>query len=74
LTQGFFAPNKTFRPNDNISKWEALKMVMVARGIQKGSDSDFRKGYVDGDLAAGLIDSSFTDYDMPAVRGWIFTA
>ncbi len=69
---GFFAANPKFRPDANISKWEVLKNIMKARWIEKGNDADFRKGYVDGALAAWIITESFTDYNTPAIRGWIF--
>lgn len=68
----FFASNTNFRPDDNISKWESLKMVMLSRGLEKSDDADFRKGYVDWALEAWLITQSFMDYDTPATRGWIF--
>lgn len=69
---GFFAANPEFRADASVSKWEVLKNVMKARGIEKGDDTDFRKGYVDGAVAAWIISESFTDYDTAAVRGWIF--
>ena len=71
LSEGFFAANSNFRADANISKWEALKNVMKARNIEKGTDADFRKAYVDAAVEAGVADS-FSDYDTAATRGQIF--
>lgn len=74
----FIAPNANFRPDDNVSKIEALKMIMQARGIEKdASQADWRVGYVVAAVDATVLDASgtygsFTDYDTYALRGWIF--
>lgn len=72
LTAGFFAANATFRPADSVTKIEALKMVMQARGIAKSSNSDWKAAYVEAAVEAGVLESSFSDFDAVAVRGWIF--
>ncbi|MDD3303253.1 MAG: hypothetical protein PHN31_06880, partial [Candidatus Gracilibacteria bacterium] len=72
LAKGFFAANATFRPMDVVTKIEALKMVMKARGIEKSSNADWKAAYVEAAVEAGVIDASFTDYDAVATRGWIF--
>ncbi len=78
LWAGFIAPNANFRPDDNVSKIEALKMIMQARGIEKdASQADWRVGYVVAAVDAPILDASgmygsFTDYDTSALRGWIF--
>ncbi|MCE2507637.1 MAG: S-layer homology domain-containing protein [Nitrosopumilaceae archaeon] len=71
LSLGFFASNSEFRPNDDISKWEALKFIMQARGLEKGNDSDFRKAYVDAAVEAGIA-TYFSDYNTAITRGQIF--
>jgi hypothetical protein len=71
LANGFIAANANFRPDDNVSKAEALKMVMQARGISKGSNSDWRAAYVEAAVEAGVA-MSFSDYDTAAERGTIF--
>jgi hypothetical protein len=40
------AANRKFNPDVNVTKIEALKMVMQARGIQKYDAVDWREGYV----------------------------
>ncbi|MFA5917743.1 MAG: S-layer homology domain-containing protein [Candidatus Gracilibacteria bacterium] len=75
LARGFIAPNSLFRPNDNISKVEALKMILQARDISKNNSlEDWRAGYVDAALINGILSNSFTDYNTVGVRGWIFLA
>jgi len=68
---GFIAGNAMFYPNRDVSKAEALKMIMNATGIQKGADSSWEAAYVDGGVQAGIV-SSFSDYTTAATRGWIF--
>ncbi len=73
LARGFIAPNTLFRPNDNVSKVEALKMILQARDISKNNSlADWRAWYVYVALVNGILSSSFTDYDTAWVRGWIF--
>lgn len=75
LAKGFIAANATFRPNDNVSKAEALKMVMKAKGVEKdASATTWEKAYVNAAVTAGLIDASFTDYSTASKRGFTFTA
>lgn len=42
LENGYIAANKTFRPNDNVTQIEALKMIMQAKGLEKDSNTDWR--------------------------------
>ncbi len=68
---GFIAANTNYRPNDKVSKIEALKMVMKARGIEKGSNADWRAAYVEAASAKGIA-TSFMDYNTSAERGGVF--
>lgn len=72
LANGYFAANATFRPMDVVTKVEALKMVMKARGIEKSSNSDWMAAYVEAGVEAGVLEAAFTDYNTVAQRGWIF--
>lgn len=74
LSEWYFAANAKFRPQDSITKAEALKMVMQARGISKSSNSDWRAAYVEAAVDAKVLETPFTDYDTVAQRGWIFQA
>lgn len=72
LSYWFFAKNKKFNPDNNISKIEALKMIIKARNIKKEETEDWREWYVKAWVKAGLLEKSFTDYDTKATRWWIF--
>jgi hypothetical protein len=75
LANDFIAANSKFRPNDNVSKAEALKMVMKAKGIEKdASATTWEKAYVNAAVTAGLITSSFSDYTTASKRGFVFTS
>ena len=72
LANGMIAANTNFRPDDNVSKIEGLKMVFTARGLERNDSSDWRMGYVEAAVEMGVAASAFTDYDMSANRGQIF--
>jgi hypothetical protein len=68
LKAGFIAANPKFRPDDNVSKVEALKMVFKARGLQRAQNEDWRAGYVEAAVEKNLISKAFTDYNTSAKR------
>ena len=72
LANGMIAANATFRPDDNVSKSEGLKMVFTARGLERNANSDWRAGYVEAAVELGVAASAFTNYDVAADRGQIF--
>ncbi len=72
LKYGYVAANPTFRPDDNISQSEILKLIFKAKGIEKTYNTgNWQEDYMKSALDNGLIQSSF-DYNAPARRGWIF--
>ncbi len=74
VDNGFIAANAKFDPSRNVSKAEALKMVMNATQVAKADgEANFWDAYVKGAVAAGVTDT-FSDYDAAAQRGWIFKA
>lgn len=73
LKNGYFTNNKKFNPDNNISKIEALKMIIKARWITKKETKDWREWYVNSALKAWILENKFTDYDALATRWWIFT-
>jgi S-layer homology domain len=74
VDNGFIAANATFSPARNVSKAEALKMVMNATQVAKSDAGvSFWADYVAGGVAAGIVDD-FSDYNTQAQRGWIFKA
>ena len=72
LENWYIASNATFRPADNISKIESLKMIMQASDIKRFENDDWRAGYVEKAEAEGLLSFAFTDYNTSATRSWIF--
>ena len=42
LSQGYIAANELFRPDDQITQIESLKMIMQAIGMQRDSNDDWR--------------------------------
>lgn len=73
LREGFIAANTNFRPDDNVTQIEALKMIMQAKWIARDDNEDWRAGYVSKANSEGLILDSYLNYDSAAVRGWIFS-
>ncbi len=74
---GYLAKNAKFRPEANISKAEALGM-MVSAAYGDAYKYDATKGtswqeqLVDFAVSNGILNSAFTDYNTPATRGMTF--
>jgi hypothetical protein len=55
-----------FRPDDNVSKIEALKMILQSRGFSNtDTNQDWRAEYVKTAVSQGILSTGFTDYDTP---------
>jgi hypothetical protein len=67
--------NDNFRPEDNITKSESLKMLIKAIGYDfeydASSSVSWQKQYVDFAVEHEIIEE-FTDYNTVASRGWVF--
>ncbi len=72
LDNWMLAANDSFRPDDNISKIESLKMIFKPIDLERDDAIDWREWYVNKALYEWLIDSLFNDYDTSAKRWWIF--
>lgn len=73
LNNGFIASNKMFRPKANVSKIEALKMILQAKGFTNNNlTEDWREEYVKIAVSKDMLSTWFTDYDSTWIRGWIF--
>jgi len=74
LSHGFIAANANFRPDDSISKAEAMKLILKARGIEKAyNTADWQDDYMKTALDNGVIASAYSDHNTAALRGWIFS-
>jgi len=74
LNEWYIAWNKIFRPDDGVTKIEALKMIMQAKWIERDEASDWREGYVSKAVTENILDNSFSNYNDLSDRGWIFIA
>lgn len=73
LANGLIAANATFRPDATISKAEAMKLVLGARGIEKAyTTADWQADWMNTALDNGLITGAYSDHNSSALRGWIF--
>ncbi len=73
LRNGFIAANASFRPNDSISKAEAMKLILKARGIDKAyNTSDWQADYMNTAYDNSIIAAKYSDHGSKALRGWIF--
>lgn len=73
LGKWYIAKNNTFRPNDKITKTEAVKLLLKVKGIQKVQKSaSWQADYMQTAYTYGLIDEKYSDYNASAQRGWIF--
>ncbi len=73
LDAWYIVKTETFRPNDNITSAEVLKLVFKARKIEKKySTNNWQKDYVDTAFDLWLITSKQFDYNSNAKRWWIF--
>lgn len=68
----YIQSGEKFRPNDNITKSEAIKLIFKARGLKKiYNTSNWQEDYAKSANDLGLVDI-YTDYGADAKRGWIF--
>lgn len=73
LVRDFIASNNLFRPGDNITKAESMKLVLKARGIARIENSgDWRQDDMRTAYRKWIISTEYEDYDTYATRGWIF--
>ena len=75
----FISANKKFRPDDNITEAEAIKLIFKARGLTKSVDTgNWQNDYLASALDLGMVhdnpNSSMEAPSTDASRGWIFYA
>ena len=74
LMKNFIAANTTFRPNDNITKAESMKLILKARNIARIENSwDWRQDDMRTAYRKRIVENEYTDYNTYATRGWIFS-
>lgn len=73
LDKDLIASNATFRPEDNITKTEAMKLVLKVQNISKIEETDnWQNDYMVTALEYGIITEIYYDYNADALRWWIF--
>ncbi len=75
LKEWFISSNDgKFRPDEDITKAESLKLILKAKGIQKlYNTSNWQEDYVKTVKDLSLISpSEYVEYTAPSRRGWIF--
>jgi len=73
LGKWFIAENEIFRPDDNITKTEAMKLILNVKWIPKVNETEnWQKDYADTALEYGIVEEAYTDYNADARRGWLF--
>ena len=74
LDAWYIASNPRFRPDDNITKTEAMKLVLKAKWVQKTEETDvWQSDYMETAYFHWIIDAKYTDFNANAYRGWIFS-
>ena len=73
LNNWYIAANSSFRPNDLVTQIEALKMIMQWKWIERNANEDWRAWYQSKARSVWIIDDDYLDYDLNAVRWWIFS-
>ena len=73
LKAWFIAQNELFRPDDNITKTEAMKLVLKAKWIPKTRNTEnWQEDYMETAYEFWIIDEKYYDFNTDARRGWIF--
>jgi len=72
LKYGMIAKNEFFHPDGQVSKSEALKMILQAREKEVPESTNWQEVYVKKAFEEGYIQKIFTDLDAPAKRGFVF--
>ena len=64
-----------FRPNDNITKIEVIKLILKAKSVEKTQNtSNWQSDYMETAYKHWIIDKKFYDYNSIVTRSWIFYA
>jgi len=75
LKSWFITWNEWFRPNDNVSISEALKLIFNARWISKRYNTwDWEQDYISSAYYLWYTENKENNYTQAATRWWIFSA
>ena len=69
LEYEYISGNQLFRPNDSVTKTEALKLIFKARNIDKAYNTEYwQEDYVSTAYYRGYIDEKYANYNETATR------
>lgn len=74
LAKGLVSANVNFNPEANITKSETVKIMLEAAGYTDiyTDVNNWQAEVVATAVAEGVLSTSFTDYNTPATRGFVF--
>ncbi|MCD5380618.1 S-layer homology domain-containing protein [Candidatus Gracilibacteria bacterium] len=73
LRKGLIEQNTNFRPEDLITKTEAVKLILKVKGVEKTQvTTQWQEDYMMTAFEKGIIEEKYTNYNATATRGWIF--
>jgi hypothetical protein len=73
LEEDIITTNSFYRPNDNITKTEAMKLVLRVKNIEKIQETDsWQEDYMETAYENGIIEKKYYDYNTDATRAWVF--
>ncbi len=71
--KGIVSFNAQFRPDDQITKTEVMKMILKIKNVEKIQETtNWQEDYMITALDKWIITEKYTDYNMNATRWWIF--
>lgn len=74
LENNFITGNELFRPDDSVTKTEALKLIFKARWIKKAYATQYwQEDYISTAYYYWYIDEKYSYYSESATRWWIFS-
>ena len=71
--ENLIAKNKTFRPNDLITKTESIKLILKAKWIKKTRiTTSWQEDYMITAFEKEIIEEKYSNFNASALRWWIF--
>lgn len=73
LSKGIISGWEKFRPNDLLTKTEAMKIILKSLNLRKTVETDvWQADYMNSAFEYGLIETKYSDYNSNATRDWVF--
>lgn len=72
LAGGLISANANYNPNANLTKAEAVKLMLTVAGEEVSYGADWQADFVSYAVENGFV-SSFSDYNTAATRGFVFS-